>query len=77
MTSQLRSQSMKLLNKRQLREKTSLSLQTIDRLEKSNKFPRRVLLTQGLSKGGIRVAWVESEVDAWLEGRVRLRDSQT
>ncbi|TFH72408.1 AlpA family phage regulatory protein [Gammaproteobacteria bacterium LSUCC0112] len=62
---------MKLLNKRQLREKTSISNQHLDRLEKEGKFPLRIKLTDG-----IRVAWLESEVDDWIAERVRLRDSQ-
>lgn len=62
---------MKLINKRQLRDKTSLSIQHITRLEKEGKFPRRVKLTDG-----IRVAWLEDEVDDWIASRLQLRDSK-
>lgn len=53
---------MRLLNKKQLREKVSLSIQTCTRLEKDGKFPQRVKLPPDHT----RVAWVESEVDDWL-----------
>ena len=64
---------MKLLNKRQVREKTSLSIQTITRLENIGKFPLRLKLTDG---NGIRVAWYEAEVDDWIAYRLATRDSQ-
>lgn len=53
---------MKLLNKKELRAKVSLSIQTITRLEKAGNFPQRVKLPPDF----IRVAWVEKEVDDWL-----------
>lgn len=53
---------MKLLNKKQLREMTSLSIQTITRLEKAGNFPLRVKLPPDF----FRVAWVEEEVRDWL-----------
>jgi len=58
---------MKVLNKRELREKTTISIQHITRLEKAGRFPKRVQLTQN------RVAWVESEVDDWLNARIAER----
>jgi prophage regulatory protein len=64
---------MKLLSKKALREKTSLSLQHLARLEAEGKFPRRVKLTD--AQNG-RVAWLESDVDKWIEQRLLLRDSK-
>jgi prophage regulatory protein len=64
---------MKLLNKKALREKTSLSLVHLARLEADGKFPRRVKLTDAPNG---RVAWLESDIDAWIELRILLRDSK-
>jgi prophage regulatory protein len=38
------------------------------RLEKQKLFPRRV------SIGPHRHAWIESEIDAWIAERIRIRD---
>jgi prophage regulatory protein len=43
--------------------------QHILRLEKEGKFPRRVQV------GSNRVAWLESEVEAWVAARVAERDA--
>jgi prophage regulatory protein len=59
---------MKVLNKRELRAKTTISIQHITRLEKLGRFPKRIQLTQN------RVGWLESEVDEWLEQRVAERN---
>jgi prophage regulatory protein len=40
------------------------------RLEQDGKFPRRVKL------GECRVAWIEAEVDEWIENRIAERDGQ-
>lgn len=64
---------MKMIGKKALREKTSLSIQHLTRLEAQGKFPRRVKLTD--AKNG-RVAWLESEVDEFLAQRLARRDSQ-
>ena len=39
------------------------------RLEEEDKFPRR------LNLGEATVGWVESEIDEWLEQRVKARDA--
>jgi prophage regulatory protein len=41
----------------------------LGRLEKDNKFPKRVMV------GANRVAWVEAEIFAWMEARVAERDN--
>jgi prophage regulatory protein len=55
---------MKFLNKRELRQKTTISIQHITRLEKAGKFPKRIQLTQN------RVAWLETEVEEWMQNRI-------
>ena len=59
---------MKLLSKRQLKEKVLYSPQHIARLEKAGKFPPRVRI------GPNRVGWVESEVEEWIRQRLESRD---
>ena len=41
------------------------------RLERSGKFPRRIRL------GGNRVAWLQSEVENWVEGKIAARADGT
>ena len=62
--------AMKMLSKRQLRELVLYSPQHIARLEKAEKFPKRVQL------GQCRVGWVEQEVLDWLNERIKRRDAQ-
>ena len=59
---------MKLLSKKEVRERISLSFAQIDRLEAEGKFPKRVHL-------GFRVAWVEDEVHDWIVARIAQRDA--
>ncbi len=59
---------MRLLSKKEVRAKTTYSPAHIDRLEKQGLFPTRVKL------GQTRVAWVESEVELWIEARIADRD---
>ncbi len=61
---------MKLLSKKQLKEKVVYSIQHITRLEQAGKFPRRLRL------GDNRVAWLESEVDDWIQQKLIERDSR-
>jgi len=60
---------MKLLTKKQVREKVCYSYSHIDRLEEAGTFPVRVRLGQS------RVAWVESEIDDWIKAKVEERDA--
>ena len=41
------------------------------RLERAGEFPQRVRL------GGNRVAWLQSEVSAWVQGKVTSRSDST
>jgi prophage regulatory protein len=60
---------MRLLSKKQVREKVLYSPAHIARLEEAGKFPKRVRLGQG------RVGWVEQEVLDWLHQRIAERDN--
>lgn len=52
-----------LINKKQLLAKVPLSDRHILDLEKQGKFPKRIVLSAR------SVAWVENEVDEWIEQR--------
>jgi len=58
---------MRMLSKRQVREKVLYSPAHIARLEAAGKFPKRVQL------GPSRVGWLESEVENWLKERIAKR----
>ena len=53
----------RILDKKKTEAVTGLSRATIWRLERSLRFPRRRLLSDG------RVGWFSSEVEAWLQAR--------
>lgn len=55
-----------LLSKKQVRERITLSYAQIDRLEQAGKFPVRIRI------GINRVAWIEAEVEDWIQNRIRL-----
>jgi prophage regulatory protein len=59
---------MKLLSKKQVREKVVYSIQHITRLEQDGKFPKRIRL------GDNRVGWLESEIDDWIAQKILERD---
>ena len=59
---------MKLLTKKEVRDRVCYSPQHIARLEKAGQFPRRVRLGQN------RVGWVEDEINQWIEARILERD---
>jgi prophage regulatory protein len=54
------------IRRREVHRRTSLSDAQIYRLEAEGKFPKRVKLSQRA------VGWIESEVDAWIEARIRV-----
>lgn len=62
---------MKLLSKREVREKVLYSPAHIARLEASGLFPKRVQL------GACRVGWVDEEIDDWIRQRIARRDAIT
>jgi prophage regulatory protein len=59
----------RLITRHELRSMVPYTPQHILRLEKDGKFPRRVQL------GANRVAWLLSEIDAWVAARVAERDT--
>ena len=59
---------MKVIRFPELKSRVGYSRMHIFRLEKAGKFPRRVQL------GPNSVAWVEAEIDAWIQSRVDERD---
>ena len=60
---------MRILSKKDVRALVLYSPAHVDRLEKAGRFPRRIQL------GPCRVGWIESEVLAWLEERIKQRDA--
>ncbi len=60
---------MRVIRKPELRKKVGLHPVHIARLEKKGLFPKRIKL------GPQSVAWIESEIDAWLEQRMAERDA--
>ena len=55
----------------QVQEIVPYSASHIWRLERAGEFPQRVRL------GGNRVAWLQSEVSAWVQGKVTSRSDST
>ena len=55
----------------QVRETVPYSASHIWRLERSGQFPQRFRL------GGNRVAWLQSEVNSWVESKLASRSSST
>lgn len=62
---------MKLLSKKQVREKVLYSLAHIARLEAAGLFPKRVPLGPG------RVGYVDEEIENWIKNRIAERDQRT
>ena len=58
---------MRLLRKRAVADKTGLSGVSIDRREAAGEFPRRIRL------GPNAVAWLEDEIEAWIDARAEER----
>jgi prophage regulatory protein len=61
----------KLLMLSQVRDIVTYSASHIWRLERLGQFPQRVRL------GGNRVAWLESEVNSWVESKLAARTDRT
>jgi prophage regulatory protein len=57
-----------LITKAELRRMVPYTPQHILRLEKQNKFPKRIQV------GDNRVAWILAEVQMWIDTRVSQRD---
>jgi prophage regulatory protein len=61
----------RILRRRHVLDRTGLSATTLAQLVKRGLFPKPVRLTQRA------FGWPEAEVDAWIEARVRTRDTGT
>jgi prophage regulatory protein len=61
---------MRILSKKELRALVLYCPAHIDRLEKAGLFPKRIKL------GPCRVGWIESEVLAWLDERIKARETK-
>ncbi|QXT40980.1 helix-turn-helix transcriptional regulator [Gymnodinialimonas ceratoperidinii] len=57
---------MKLLTKKQVREKVGFSFAHIDRMENAKRFPQRV-------KIGFRVFWSDEEIEVWITSHLNAR----
>jgi prophage regulatory protein len=57
----------RFIRQAELLKRVGLCAETVRRLELKNEFPRRVKLTPR------SCAWLESEVDAWLENQLTNR----
>ncbi|MHB1087100.1 MAG: helix-turn-helix transcriptional regulator [Minisyncoccota bacterium] len=60
---------MKLISIKAVAERTGVSKRQLYTEVAEGRFPRPVQLTSR------RVGWVESEIDAWIEGRIARRDA--
>lgn len=52
-----------------LKSRVPFTRQHLSRLEKAKLFPKRIQV------GGHRVAWLESEIDAWIMARAAEREA--
>lgn len=60
----------KLLRIKQVQDRTSLSKSYIYQLCSQNQFPKSIQLVAG----GSSVAWIESEIQEWIDSRIAARD---
>jgi prophage regulatory protein len=67
---ELRRRGDRLLDVKQVTDRTTLSRNTIWCLERAGDFPRRRQITAN------KVAWLESEVDAWIASRPTAQETR-
>jgi prophage regulatory protein len=65
----LRRRGDRLLDVKQVADRTTLSRNTIWELERAGRFPHRRQITAN------KVAWLESDVDAWIASRPPVRSA--
>ena len=63
---------MRILRTRQVEDKVGYSRMHISRLEKADRFPKRIKLNP---PDGTSVGWIEEEVDQWIAARASERDT--
>ncbi len=59
----------RVITKKELLKIVPYTAQHILRLEKAEKFPKRLQL------GANRVVWLQTEIEAWLKARIAERDA--
>ena len=64
---------MRILRRQEVVRRVGYSAMHLWRLERQGRFPKRLRL--GSSSRGA-CGWLESEIDAWIEDKVRERDAQ-
>jgi prophage regulatory protein len=62
-------ESLSILRRKQVEDRTGLSRSTIYLRIQEGTFPRPVNL------GARAVGWLENEIDAWLNSRIEIRDN--
>jgi prophage regulatory protein len=65
---ELRRRGDRLLDVKQVSDRTTLSRNTIWELERTGRFPSRRQITAN------KVAWLESEIDGWIASRPTVRE---
>ena len=63
----------RLLSDDEVTQKIPLSKTQRWRLEKLGQFPQRIKIGASVNSQQGRVAWAESEIDAWIRGRMAAR----
>jgi len=58
-------EQIKFLRLPEVKERVTYSAPQIWRLEKANKFPRRIYI------GENRVAWIASEIEEWMASKIQ------
>jgi prophage regulatory protein len=69
------SKTLRLLNKKQVRDLVCYSNVHIGRLESEGLFPKRVILRRNRHGRPSRIGYVEHEVLAWIEAKAAERDA--
>jgi prophage regulatory protein len=60
----------RILREPEVSYKTNMTREMIRRLENAGQFPKRIKLSKRA------VGWIESEIDAWIEAKMKERNEQ-
>jgi prophage regulatory protein len=61
----------RILREPEVSYKTNMTREMIRRLENAGQFPKRIKLSKRA------VGWIESEIDAWIEAKMKERNEQS
>lgn len=61
--------NLRLIRRKEVQSKTGLGASSIYAEMAKGKFPKAIILSER------RVAWVESEIDAWIAERIAIRNA--